>query len=449
MIQKDKETIRKETRGVAFKKIGKVLCLAAIMAMTLSQSVTGVVAEEKVIAPKKQVAEQEIALERQDAADKITWKKETEEEIPEEISEEERIVKVQKKKKLAWGESFSLKQKGEKIIFCKTSKKKVVAVSQTGTVHALKPGRAKVTVKSTDSEKTFIRTYTITVKKSGMVYPVFSMMKGEHLDLQFTQKKKHVKWKSSNPSVARVSKTGRVKALKKGKAMITGKTKDGKVYRCNLKVTKKISSVIYLTFDDGPNRYSTTKILNILKKNNVKATFFELKPAQKDFDLTKRVIQEGHTLALHGYQHKYDIIYQSEKVYHQNLDKLRNLFFKKFGVWSTVTRFPGGSSNKVSRYNPGIMTRLTKKLDDWGYHYFDWNVESCDAGGAKNSQETFSNFQRGLRKGRGNVVLMHDFANNDKTINALDRMIKYGKANGYTFLPITASTSEVHHTVNN
>lgn len=155
-----------------------------------------------------------------------------------------------------------------------------------------------------------------------------------------------------------------------------------------------------------------------------------MKPAKKDFDLTKRVIEEGHALALHGYQHKYDIIYQSEKAYRENLNKLRDLFFDKFGVWCTVSRFPGGSSNMVSKYNPGIMTKLTAKLHSWGYHYFDWNVDSRDAGGASSSQETYSNFCASLRKGRGNVVLMHDFANNDKTINALDKMIQYGKRMG-------------------
>ena len=188
---------------------------------------------------------------------------------------------------------------------------------------------------------------------------------------------------------------------------------------------------------------------NILKKNHVKATFFELRPASYDFKFTKRVIDEGHTLALHGYKHKYYEIYKSEKVYKGNLDKLRNLFFKKFGVWCTVSRFPGGSSNTVSRYNKGIMTRLTKKLDGWGYHYFDWNVDSEDAGGARNPQQTFHNVTSELCKGRGNVVLMHDFYGNDKTINALDKMIKYGKKHGYVFLPITASTDAVHHGVNN
>jgi len=350
------------------------------------------------------------------------------------------------------GELENLIADDEEVLSCTSNKPEVASVSEDGVVHALKAGNAKVTVEvrpNGKKDKTDTRVCQIKVKKKGMVYPAFSMMKGEHLDLQFSLEDVQAAWKSDNEKIAKVSKKGKVTALKKGKVTLTAKAEDGKTYCCSLQVTKRIKSVIYLTFDDGPNRYTTPKVLNILKKNNVKATFFELKPAKADFDLTKRVIDEGHTLALHGYQHKYDIVYQSQKAYHDNLDLLRNLFFKKFGVWCTISRFPGGSSNIVSRYNPGIMTKLTGKLHDWGYHYFDWNVDSQDAGGARTAGDTFHNFKNSLVKGRGNVVLMHDYYKNDKTINALDKMIRYGKKQGYTFLPITASTDEVHHGVNN
>lgn len=337
----------------------------------------------------------------------------------------------------------------EELLSCSSNKEKIVSVSQNGVLHGLKQGTARITLESLSEDKRKTRTFQVKVGKRGMVYPVFSMMKGEHLDLQFSLKNVQAVWKSGNPAVAKVTKSGRVLARKKGTALLVAESAQGKRYRCKLKVTKRIKSVIYLTFDDGPNRYSTTKILNILKKNQVKATFFELKPAKKDFDLSKRVLDEGHTLALHGYQHKYDIVYRSQKAYHNNLDQLRDLFFRKFGVWCTVSRFPGGSSNLCSSYNPGIMTRLTGKLHEWGYHYFDWNVDSGDAGSARTKEDTFQNFKRSLIKGRGNVVLMHDYYKNDKTIDALERMIQYGKKNGFTFLPITASTAEVHHRVNN
>ncbi len=100
----------------------------------------------------------------------------------------------------------------------------------------------------------------------------------------------------------------------------------------------------------------------------------------------------------------------------------------------------------ASRYNPGIMTKLTKKLHSWGYHYFDWNISSGDAGDVKTAAAVYKNVTKGLKKGQSNVILMHDFNRNDKTIRALEKIIKYGKKHGYTFLPITASTVENHHT---
>lgn len=383
-------------------------------------------------------------------ADRATLKQEVQkEQIQKSAASAE---KAKRKFVLDMGEMMQLPlAEEESIVSCKSSNEKVVSVLENGYIHAQKQGKAKITLetkKTGDLEK---KVFHFTVKKRGMVYPVYSMMKGEHLDLQFSLKQpvKVHSWKSKNTSVAKVSKNGKITAYKKGHTVITGKAENGKVYRCKLTVTKKLKNVIYLTFDDGPNRYSTTKILNILKKHNVKATFFELKPAKADFDLTKRVVEEGHSLALHGYQHKYNIIYRSQNIYHNNLDQLRNLFFRKYGVWCTVSRFPGGSSNTVSRYNPGIMTKLTQKLDGWGYHYFDWNADSCDAGGARNANDVFRNVKNSLYKGRSNVVLMHDYADNDKTIHALEKIIQYGKENGYTFLPITASTTEVHHAVNN
>ncbi len=341
------------------------------------------------------------------------------------------------------GQSRQLANNG--VLSFESKDESIVSITKKGRIHGLKAGHAKIIAK-TETEK---RIYRITVKKRGLVYPTFSMMKGEHLDMQFSKNtKKKVRWTSSRPSVAKVSKDGVVHAKKKGDTVIKARFK-GEIYLCKLTVTPKEKSVIYLTFDDGPNRYSTPKVLKILKKNNVKATFFQLKPARADFDLTKRVLNEGHALAMHGYQHKYDIIYQSADTYRNNLDKQRKLFFNRFGVWCSVTRFPGGSSNTVSKYNPGVMTKITNKIHGWGYHYFDWNVSSGDAGGTKTASGVYKNVTSGLKKGRENVVLMHDFGGNDKTINALDRIIKYGKKHGYTFRTITASTTEHHHAVNN
>lgn len=326
----------------------------------------------------------------------------------------------------------------------RSSDKGVVKVEKDGTVLGMKHGKAMITMKEGKTTSKI----KVVVNKRGMVYPEFTMMKGEHLDLQFSNATVVSDWVSDDPEIASVTRKGKVTAKKKGSTTIHGT--DGKrAYLCRLTVKKKIKNIIYLTFDDGPNRYTTPKALDILKKNKVKATFFELKPAVADFDLTQRVIDEGHTLAMHGYQHKYDIVYRSVKIYKENLDKLQELFFKKMGVWCTVSRFPGGSSNMVSRYNPGVMTRITKKIHGWGYHYFDWNVSSGDSDGIKTSDALYRNVLGQLSKKHDNVILMHDYVNNDVMLGALDRIIKYGKKNGFTFLPITASTEEVHHRVNN
>ncbi len=207
--------------------------------------------------------------------------------------------------------------------------------------------------------------------------------------------------------------------------------------------------VIYLTFDDGPTTTITPQILDILKKKNVKATFFILNYSDAGEQVVKREVEEGHTVAIHGYSHNYNTIYRSVDAYMQNITMLQNRIKNSTGYNATITRFPGGSSNTVSKFNPGIMTILTKEVVDRGYKYFDWNVSSGDAGGAKTSEDVYNNVTKNLSKSRMNVVLMHDFNGNTKTLNALEAIIDYGIENGYTFARITEDTPMVTHRVNN
>lgn len=218
------------------------------------------------------------------------------------------------------------------------------------------------------------------------------------------------------------------------------------------KNTSKVNDekgVIYLTFDDGPTNSSTPKILDILKKHGVKATFFILNYNSNTEKLVKREVAEGHSIGIHGYSHDYKKIYTSEDAYMKNLDKLQAKIYKSTGVKTTITRFPGGSSNTISKFNPGIMKRLSKLVVQKGYTYYDWNVDSNDAGGAKNAESVYKNVTKGLSKKWRNIVLMHDFSGNSKTIDALERIIEYGKENGYTFKAITANTKMMQHGINN
>ena len=207
--------------------------------------------------------------------------------------------------------------------------------------------------------------------------------------------------------------------------------------------------VIFLTFDDGPSSTATPKILDILDKKDVKATFFVINHDSSLDYLIKRAYDSGHTIALHSYTHNYAKIYASKENYYADLKLISDKVEKITGEKSMIMRFPGGGSNTVSRkYQKGIMSELTKEVIEKGYRYYDWNVSSGDAGGAKNSDDVYNNVVKGLQKNRNNIVLMHDFSNS-KTVGALEAIIDYGLANGYIFDKIDMTTPMVRHGVNN
>ena len=210
------------------------------------------------------------------------------------------------------------------------------------------------------------------------------------------------------------------------------------------------TGIIYLTFDDGPTSDSTPQILEILKRRNIKATFFVLHYDEQHEQFIKREQQEGHTIALHGYTHNYSELYQSAETCIENFEKIGNQVYQTTGERSKIIRFPGGSSNTISKkYCKGVMTELVNRVIELGYRYFDWNVDSDDAGHAKTSQDIYNNVTSGIKPERKNVVLMHDFARNYKTIDALDSIISWGLEQGYVFRKITDETPMVTHGVNN
>ena len=207
---------------------------------------------------------------------------------------------------------------------------------------------------------------------------------------------------------------------------------------------------IYLTFDDGPSNSITPKILDILKKENIKATFFVINHHTSTDYLIKRIHNEGHTIGLHSYTHDYSYIYSSADNYFNDLNKIEKKVYKLTGMTSDIIRFPGGSSNLVSKkYTPKIMTNLAKLVEEKGYVYYDWNVESKDAGGVKSSEEVYYNVINSLSKDNINIILLHDFEKNYYTLEALPKIIEYAKQNGYTFNNITNTTTQIKHSINN
>ena len=200
--------------------------------------------------------------------------------------------------------------------------------------------------------------------------------------------------------------------------------------------------VIYLTFDDGPSAY-TNELLDILKKYNVKATFFVT--GNGSDAVIKRAYEEGHSIGLHTYSHNYNKVYQSVDAYFNDLNKISNRVERITGQKSKLIRFPGGSSNTVSNFNKGIMTKLALEVEVRGYKYFDWNVGSSDTS-TSDSNKIANNVIKSLRKG-SNIVLQHD--TKYSSVKAVSKIIEYGLANGYIFAPLDITSPSAHHKIAN
>ncbi|MBD5513504.1 MAG: polysaccharide deacetylase [Lachnospiraceae bacterium] len=204
---------------------------------------------------------------------------------------------------------------------------------------------------------------------------------------------------------------------------------------------------VYLTFDDGPSS-NTNRILDILAEYDVKATFFVVGKEEEEYQaLYKRIVDEGHTLAMHSYSHKYNEIYQSLESYSADLSKLQEFLYDTTGVWCRYCRFPGGSSNTVSRVD---MHELIAYLDEQDMSYFDWNISSGDAMSSSLSpEEIIRNCTAKLKNYDEAIILMHDAAEKNSTVRALPELIETIQSMEDTkILPITDDTERIHHISN-
>ena len=205
---------------------------------------------------------------------------------------------------------------------------------------------------------------------------------------------------------------------------------------------------VYLTFDDGPSA-ETDRILDILKEYDVKATFFVIgKTDENSVKAYQRIVEEGHTLGMHSYSHQYAQVYASQEAFEDDLTSLQDYLFSITGMDSTFYRFPGGSSNKVSKIP---MSDLIQCLKERNITYFDWNVSSGDASGTQLSSQTIiNNVMNGINGAHKNyVVLFHDSAAKKTTVDALPEIIEQILAMEHTqILPITGDTEPVQHRIN-
>lgn len=201
---------------------------------------------------------------------------------------------------------------------------------------------------------------------------------------------------------------------------------------------------VYLTFDDGPG-VNTKKILNILKKQNVKATFFvngkEDAEAKK---LYKRIVKEGHTLGMHSYSHIYDSIYDSKKAFLKDFEKLYKYLYDVTGVYPELYRFPGGSS--IQSIDLPIET-FVDVLNEKQVKYLDWNVISPDINDPSvTKKQMVDSITQGVAQYSTSVVLMYDVADKPMTVKSLPSIIKALKAQNYELLPAGKEMTLIQHT---
>ena len=190
---------------------------------------------------------------------------------------------------------------------------------------------------------------------------------------------------------------------------------------------------VYLTFDDGPSKSVTPLILDLLKQENIKATFFVLGTrAKANPEILKREYLEGHYIANHGYSHIYGDIYSSPQAVLDEYNKTRDLIREILGTDydGHLFRFPGGSTG--GKYNT-IKAEAKILLSDNNVAYIDWNSLSSDAAGAKTKEAIIQNTIDTVGDKSSVVILMHDAGDKILTYEALPEIIKYLKEQGYVF----------------
>ena len=202
------------------------------------------------------------------------------------------------------------------------------------------------------------------------------------------------------------------------------------------------NGVIYLTFDDGPSA-RTGEILDVLKEKNVKATFFVIgSQGEANAQLLKRIVDEGHTIAMHTSSHNYTKIYASVEDYLADMYQIFTQIRETTGVTPTLFRFPGGS---INNYNSGISHELIAEMLRRGFVPFDWNISSRDAATVKllPAETLVNNVVNDAKKMPYGIVLMHDSAAKTTTAKAVGPMIDQLREMGFELKALTPETKSM------
>ena len=244
-------------------------------------------------------------------------------------------------------------------------------------------------------------------------------------------------------TITRVSNSDVVKAQEK-ETQTTKKPEKTSTAKPTAKPTDDTNrKKVYLTFDDGPGS-QTGKILDVLKKNHVKATFFVTgKEDASSKKMYQRIVKEGHTLAMHSYSHIQDVIYDSKEAFEKDLKQINRCLYEATGVHTKFYRFPGGSSTQNTSLP---IQNFIDVLNKNHYLYLDWNVISPDINNANATKEqVVTGVMQGVDAYDTAVVLMYDVADKPMTVKALPSIIKQIKAKNYELLPVDESMILIQH----
>lgn len=330
-------------------------------------------------------------------------------------------------------------------------------------VNDKKVGTYKVTysVEYLEKTATAIRTVNVIDKEP----PEITLIDGDHITVQtassFEDPGVTAVDDSDGDVTEKVESKGLVDLFNKGDYEIDYKVTDsyGNEATAVRTVTVKgdpareVKGVIYLTFDDGPSTTVTPKILKTLEKYDIPATFFVIDYGSdpEKIGIMKRALKDGCTIGLHGYSHDYSKIYASTDDFINNITTLHEKLKADLNYDPFILRFPGGSSNTVSKdYCKGIMTQLTKLVQKENYYYSDWNVDSTDASGNNVPvKKLIASVEENCDPETYNIILMHDSDAKGTTAKALPKIIEWAQEEGYVFKAMAPGSPTVHHRVNN
>ena len=200
---------------------------------------------------------------------------------------------------------------------------------------------------------------------------------------------------------------------------------------------------VYLTFDDGPSIY-TKEILDILKRYNVKATFFVTGMNSPQYDeYYQAIIEDGHAMGIHTYSHEYGDIYESLEAFQADFHKMQDYLYKQTGQQVRLYRFPGGSANTA--VSAEVRSEIFQWLEEEGIEYYDWNVSSGDAEKTVLSPETMAqNCIEGVKNCNTAIVLLHDASGKKGTIEALPLIIEgINQLDDTVLLPMDEETVKI------